>query len=129
MATKAVTTDRIESVYPSGVIPTLKAVAAAATAFTAARTISAGTALFGRAAGLSLAQSVALGVALLPMSGIAFLLTASLHEAFPEFGVRVVSALAGATTVMEIVGPLAAQWALKRCGEAHFAAPGERHGA
>lgn len=84
----------------------------------------AGTALFGRAAGLSLAQSVALGLALLPMSGIAFLLTASLHEAFPEFGLRVVSALAGATMVMEIVGPLAAQWAIKRCGEAHFAPPG-----
>ncbi len=83
--------------------------------------------LFGRLSGLSLRQSTALGVALLPMSGIAFLLTASLHAAFPEFGTRVASALAGAITVMEIVGPLATQWALKACREASFLASGGRH--
>lgn len=83
--------------------------------------------LFGRLSGLSLRQSTALGVALLPMSGIAFLLTASLHTAFPEFGARVAAALAGAITVMEIVGPLATQWALKSCREASFAGPGGSH--
>lgn len=78
------------------------------------------TVLLGRRSGLSVRQSAALGVALLPMSGVAFLLTASLHAAFPEFGTRVASALAGAITVMEIVGPLATQWALKACREATF---------
>ena len=79
----------------------------------------AGAVLFGRLSGLSAGQSAALGVALLPMSGTAVLLTASLHSAFPEFGVRVASALAGAVAVMEIAGPLATQWALKFCREAH----------
>lgn len=83
--------------------------------------------LFGRLSGLSVRQSTALGVALLPMSGVAFLLTASLHAAFPEFGTRVASALAGALTVMEIVGPLAAQWALKFCREASFTGVGGNH--
>lgn len=83
--------------------------------------------LFGRLSGLSLRQSTALGVALLPMSGIAFLLTASLHTAFPEFGARVAAALAGAITVMEIIGPLATQWALKSCRESSFPEPGGSH--
>lgn len=76
--------------------------------------------LSGRPAGLSLRQSASLGVALLPMSGVAFLLTASLHDTFPTFTAPVASALAGAIAVMEIVGPLATQWALKRCGEVRF---------
>ncbi|MBK7898153.1 MAG: cation:proton antiporter [Azonexus sp.] len=83
--------------------------------------------LLGRRSGLSLRQSAALGVALLPMSGVAFLLTASLHAAFPEFGTRVASALAGAITVMEIVGPLLTQWALKACREATFNGTGGQH--
>lgn len=77
----------------------------------------AGAMLFGRRSGLSTGQSVALGVALLPMSGTAFLLTASLYAAFPDFGMRVAQALAGAATVMEIAGPIATQWALKHAGE------------
>lgn len=81
--------------------------------------------LLGPRSGLSLRQSAALGVALLPMSGIAFVLTANLHAAFPEFGTRVASALTGAIMVMEIVGPLATQWALKVCREAAIA-PGVR---
>lgn len=78
----------------------------------------AATLLLGPRSGLSLRQSAALGIALLPMSGVAFVLTASLHAAFPEFGTRVASALTGAITVMEIAGPLATQWALKLCREA-----------
>ncbi|WP_079435824.1 cation:proton antiporter [Zoogloea sp. LCSB751] len=76
-----------------------------------------GSVLFGRLAGLSMGQSMALGVALLPMSGTAFLLTASLYSAFPDLGRHVAAALAGAATVMEIAGPIATQWALRHCGE------------
>lgn len=83
------------------------------------------TLLLGPRSGLSWRQSAALGIALLPMSGVAFLLTASLHAAFPEFGTRVASALTGAITVMEILGPLATQWALKICREAAIG-PGGR---
>jgi len=77
----------------------------------------AGTVLFGRRSGLSTAQATALGVALLPMSGTAFLLTASLYSAFPAMGMKVAAALAGAAMVMEILGPIATQWALSHCGE------------
>lgn len=91
-----------------------------------AATKIASTVLLGRRSGLSVRQSAALGIALLPMSGIAVLLTTSLHQAFPEFGTRVASALIGAITVMEIVGPLATQWALKFCREANLTRGG-RH--
>lgn len=87
----------------------------------------AGTMLFGRLSGLSLRQSTALGVALLPMSGIAVLLTASLQAAFAESGAAIASTLAGAITVMEIAGPLATQWALKSCREAGAARRSDRH--
>lgn len=82
-----------------------------------------GCLLFGRSAGISLRQSTALGTALLPMSGIAFLLSASLHATLPEISHSVAAALAGAILITEIAGPLCTQWALRISHEAEVADP------
>ncbi len=77
----------------------------------------AAAAVFARPAGLSQRQGMALGIALCPLSGVAFALTSDLALAAPEgwagAGAIVVSAIA----IMELAGPIALQWALRLAGE------------
>lgn len=76
--------------------------------------------------GLSLRQSVALGVGLLPMSGVAFILTADIGQLFPELNNEVRSIVMSMIFVLELLGPILLQRSLVWVGEAQ---KGGRHGA
>jgi len=102
----------------TGVTLTGKDIAAggmAALALIAVRLLGkgAGVALFGPRSGLSLRQTLALALALLPMSGVAFLLAEDIRSLYPEFGARVGAVVLSMIAVLELVGPIAVQWALK----------------
>jgi Kef-type K+ transport system membrane component KefB len=80
----------------------------------AVRTLSkcAGVTLFGTLSGISRRQSLALGIALLPMSGIAFLLTEDIRSLYPEFGAHIGAVVLSMVAVLELAGPIGVQWAL-----------------
>ena len=67
--------------------------------------------------GLSLRQSVALGVAMAPVSGVAFALTADLHAVSADIAASAGAIVFSAIAILELLGPLAVQWALARSGE------------
>ena len=85
----------------------------------AARVVSkcAGVALFGGLGGISLRQSLMLGISLLPMSGVAFLLAEDIRSLYPDFGAQVAAVLLCMIAVLEIIGPIGGQWALKASKE------------
>ena len=74
-------------------------------------------AALGVPSGLSLRQSVALGVAMAPVSGVAFALTADLQAVSAEIAPRAGAIVFSAIAILELLGPLAVQWALSRAGE------------
>ena len=77
-------------------------------------------ALLGRPSGLSMRQSFALGVALCPMSGVAFALTAEIAARYPEFGATLAAMVFSTIAILELLGPLAVKWSLRRSGEIHL---------
>ncbi len=77
----------------------------------------AGVTLFGPASGLSVRQSLALGLALAPLSAVAFLLVEDIRVLYPDFGDRVGAVVLSMMAVMELAGPVAVQWALRYTGE------------
>lgn len=78
---------------------------------------SAGVILVGPVSGLSLRQSAALGLTLLPMSGVAFLLTEDIRVMYPAFGVQLAPIVLSMVAVLELLGPIAVQWGLRFTGE------------
>ena len=72
----------------------------------------AGVALCGTCGGLSLRQSLALGVALLPMSGVAYVLSEDIRNIYPEFGVQIGAVVFSMIAILELLGPIGVQWAL-----------------
>lgn len=69
--------------------------------------------------GLGTRQALALGVALSPASGLAFLLTADLLTASPDLAAHAGPIVFSAIALLELLGPLAVWWALDRSGETH----------
>ena len=67
--------------------------------------------------GMSLRQGVALGVTLMPMSSVALLLTLETGAAFPDFRSGLGLALMSCIVILELVGPILVQAALRRAGE------------
>ena len=59
-----------------------------------------------------------LGIALLPMSSLAVLQAYEVSELYPDFGDDIVAIVLGAVVVMELLGPILTQLALRRVGEA-----------
>lgn len=59
-----------------------------------------------------------LGVALLPMSSLAVLQAYDVSALYRDFGDEVVAIILGAVVVMELLGPILTQLALRRAGEA-----------
>ena len=59
-----------------------------------------------------------LSIALLPMSGIALVMTNSAGNLYPAFGAKLATTVFAAALILELVGPLAVQFALRRAGEA-----------
>lgn len=107
----------------TGITLTGKAIVAggmAALALIAVRVLGkcAGVALFGSLGGINLRQSIGLGIGLLPMSGIAFLLTEDIRGLYPEFGAHTGAVVLSMVAVLEIVGPIGVQWALTANNEA-----------
>ena len=84
------------------------------------------TLLLARKSGLSYRQALALGLALTPMSGIAFVLTADFMSNFPQAGARVGEIALASLCILEIVGPVVLQRVLIWTGEAQSTA--ERSG-
>lgn len=77
-----------------------------------------GVMLVGTPSGLSARQSLALGVALLPMSGVAFLLAEDIRAIYPFFGSQLAPIVLSKVAMLELFGPVAVQWALRNTGEA-----------
>jgi NhaP-type Na+/H+ or K+/H+ antiporter len=75
--------------------------------------------LFGRLSGLRAGGAGLLSVALLPMSGIAVVMVYDTAALFPRFGAELASVVLSAAAVLELLGPLATQFALKGAGETH----------
>jgi Kef-type K+ transport system membrane component KefB len=57
-------------------------------------------------------------LALTPMSGLAISMVHGTSELYPEFGARLAAIVLSAVLILEIVGPIAVQFALRRAGEA-----------
>ena len=78
----------------------------------------AGVMLLGPVSGLSLRQSLGLGLALIPMSAVAFLLVEDIRVLYPEFGNQVGAIVLSMLSIMELVSPAVVQWVLRFTGEA-----------
>lgn len=76
-----------------------------------------GVVLLGPVSGLSPRQSTALGLALLPMSGVAFLLTEDIRTIYPFFGSQLAPIVLSMVAMLELIGPIAVQWSLRKAGE------------
>lgn len=100
-------------------VEALTAGAAAAVAVIAVRVLGKGVgiALFGTVSGLSRRQALALAVAMLPMSAVAFLLVDDISNLYPEFGAQVGAVVLCMVAVLQLVGPIGVQWALRFSNE------------
>ncbi len=85
-----------------------------------------GILLFAPLSGLARGKAVLLGVGMLPMSAIAVVMVQGASALYPEFGAKLSAIVLSAVVILELVGPLATQWALRRSGEA---APQSESGA
>jgi Kef-type K+ transport system membrane component KefB len=56
-------------------------------------------------------------IALTPMSGLALAMVHQTTSLYPEFGAQLATIVISAVLILEIVGPIAVQFALKRAGE------------
>jgi len=57
-------------------------------------------------------------IALTPMSGLALAMVHGASNLYPEFGARLAAIVLSAVLILELAGPVAVQFALKRAGEA-----------
>jgi Kef-type K+ transport system membrane component KefB len=91
----------------------------AAAAFVGARAAGkvVGVLAFAPLGGVRLRQALALGIVLLPMSSVALLLQHDIARLYPEFGQPLAAVLLASLVLMEIAGPVAAQWGLRFAGE------------
>jgi hypothetical protein len=56
-------------------------------------------------------------IALTPMSGLAVEMAQGMTNVYPDFGARLAPIVLSAVLLLELIGPLAVQFALKRAGE------------
>ncbi len=81
----------------------------------------AGLALFAPLSGIAQKKALLMGIGMVPMSAIAVVMVQGAAALYPEFGAKLSSIVLSAVVVLELVGPLATQWALRRAGEAQAA--------
>jgi Kef-type K+ transport system membrane component KefB len=103
----------------------LKLLLAPATLFTAVAVIagrfagkSVGVFALAIPSALGLRKASLLSIGLLPMSGLAVISVQDASALYPEFGSRLAAVVLTAVAVLEVLGPLAAHFALRRAGEA-----------
>jgi Kef-type K+ transport system membrane component KefB len=77
----------------------------------------AGLAMFAPLSGLTQKKAALLGVGMVPMSAIAVVMVQGASQLYPEFGAKLSSIVLSAVVILELVGPLATQWALRLAGE------------
>lgn len=82
----------------------------------------AGIGLFAPLSGIPRGKALLVGIGMVPMSAIAVVMVQGASALYPEFGARLSSIVLSAVVILELVGPLATQWALQRAGEAEPAA-------
>ena len=56
-------------------------------------------------------------IGMVPMSAIAVVMVQGASQLYPEFGAKLSSIVLSAVVILELVGPLATQWALRLAGE------------
>jgi Kef-type K+ transport system membrane component KefB len=78
-----------------------------------------GVMLFARQSGIGLRKASLVGLGLMPMSGIAVLLMYDAAAIYPEFGPSLATVVVSAIAILEVLGPLLAQFALQRAGDTH----------
>ena len=78
-----------------------------------------GLSLFAHAGPLGLGGGWNLTLVMQPLSGAVLVSTLGLTGNYPEVGASLAAALMLALAVLELLGPIAAQWGLKRAGETH----------
>lgn len=78
-----------------------------------------------RGNGINFKQASLLGIALVPMPEFAIIMVQSIAELYPQFGARLAAIVLSATAILELLGPIATQLALKLSGEAHPDKTGE----
>jgi Kef-type K+ transport system membrane component KefB len=98
----------------------LPAVAGPVLAFIVARFVGKGLALvaLGRLSGVRPASAGLLTLALMPMSGLAVVMVLDTAAMYPAFGGELAAVVLTAVALLEILGPVATQIALRRAGEA-----------
>jgi Kef-type K+ transport system membrane component KefB len=74
--------------------------------------------VFGRFSGLRPGAAGLLSIALLPMSGLTIVMVQDASSLYPEFGAKLSAVVLSAVAILELIGPLATQFALKQAGEA-----------
>jgi len=94
---------------------------ALAVVFIAARFVgkSIGVMCFAHLSGIRPGSGGLLSIALMPMSGIAIAMTYSAASIYPAFGSELATIVLAAALILELIGPLAVQIALRSAGEAH----------
>jgi Kef-type K+ transport system membrane component KefB len=105
---------------PRGLWQTMLIVAAFIVVRFAAKSI--GVLLFAKASRLTKRQTIATGLALTPLAGVALGMSFTLVDLNPELGSLLVAIVSGALAIMNFIGPIAAQWAFLIVGEAESAA-------
>jgi NhaP-type Na+/H+ or K+/H+ antiporter len=93
---------------------------AIAAVYIAARFVgkSIGVLCFAHLSGIRAGSGGLLSIALLPMSGIALAIAQSTGTSYPGFSAKLSVIVLAATLILELIGPLAVQFALRRAGEA-----------
>jgi NhaP-type Na+/H+ or K+/H+ antiporter len=97
------------------------AAAAAVVAYIVVRFLGKSLALlaFGPLSGIRPGGAGLLAVALVPLSGSAVVMVRDTISLYPAFGRELAAVVLSAVVILELIGPLATQFALRRAGEAH----------
>jgi Kef-type K+ transport system membrane component KefB len=74
---------------------------------------------FGALSGIRPAGAGLLAVALVPLSGSAVVVVRDTISLYPAFGRELAAVVLSAVVILELIGPIATQFALRRAGEAH----------
>jgi Kef-type K+ transport system membrane component KefB len=74
---------------------------------------------FGSLSGIRAGGAGLLAVALVPLSGSAVVMVRDTISLYPAFGKELAAVVLSAVVILELIGPLATQFALRRAGEAH----------
>jgi Kef-type K+ transport system membrane component KefB len=74
---------------------------------------------FGPLSGARPAATGLLALALIPLSGSAVVMVRDTTSLYPAFGRELAAVVLSAVVILELIGPIATQFALRRAGEAH----------